>query len=149
MIGRSLRAVVDLSKLGERTIIIDCDVIQADGGTRCASITGGFVALIDALRYLQEKKVIPAMPVRDSVAAVSVGIVGGAPVIDLDYREDSSAEVDMNVVMTGRSEFVELQGTAERHPFHATDLKRLLQLATDGIRHLCVLQRRVLGGPSF
>jgi ribonuclease PH len=112
LIGRSLRAVVELSQLGERTIILDCDVIQADGGTRCASITGSFVALADALRQLRKRQLISTMPLRDVVAAVSVGIVKGQPVLDLNYAEDSQADVDMNVVMTGRGGFVELQGTA-------------------------------------
>ncbi len=149
LIGRSLRAVVDLAKLGERTIIIDCDVIQADGGTRCASITGGFVALMDALQQLRKRRLLLLLPVRDFVAAASVGVVNGQPVLDLNYAEDSSAEVDMNVVMTGRSGFVELQGTAERHPFSAADLNRLLRLADQGIRHLLALQHRALGASSL
>ena len=148
LIGRSLRAVVDLTKLGERIIIIDCDVIQADGGTRCASITGGFVVLADALRQLRTRQLLLAVPVKDFVAAASVGIVKGQPVLDLNYAEDSSAEVDMNVVMTGRAGFVELQGTAERHPFGAADLNRLLRLADRGIRHLLTLQRRALRASS-
>ncbi len=149
LIGRSLRTVVDLAQLGERSVIIDCDVLQADGGTRCAAITGGFVALVDVLRHLRQRRIIPTVPVRDFVAATSVGLVGGEPVLDLNYREDSAAEVDMNVVMTGRGGFVELQGTAERNPFHARDLSQLLRLANQGIRHLLLLQRRVLGVSSL
>ena len=149
LIGRSLRTVVDLAQLGERSVIIDCDVLQADGGTRCAAITGGFVALVDVLRHLRQRRIIPTVPVRDFVAATSVGLVGGEPVLDLNYREDSAAEGDMNVVMTGRGGFVELQGTAERNPFHARDLSQLLRLANQGIRHLLLLQRRVLGVSSL
>ena len=148
LIGRSLRAVVELSKLGERSVIIDCDVIQADGGTRCASITGSFVALVEALRQLRKQKLLLALPVRDFVAAASVGMVGGRAVLDLNYAEDSAADVDMNVIMTGNSRFVELQGTAERHPFRTTDLNRLVQLASQGIRELIKLQQRALGAAS-
>ncbi|MBI4342473.1 MAG: ribonuclease PH [Candidatus Omnitrophica bacterium] len=149
LIGRSLRAVVDLRALGERSVLIDCDVIQADGGTRCASITGSFVALVQLLRRLRTQGTLPSLPVRDFVAATSVGMVRGQPVLDLNYAEDAAAEVDMNVVMTGRSGFVELQGTAERHPFRSTDLTRLLGLAQTGIKHLLVLQRRALGASSL
>jgi len=149
LIGRSLRTVVDLPRLGERSIIIDCDVIQADGGTRCAAITGGFVALVAALRHLRAQRQILTVPVKDFVAATSVGMVGGAPVLDLSYKEDAAADVDMNVVMTGRGAFVELQGTAERTPFRNADLNRLLRLAASGIRHLIVLQRRALGMTSL
>ena len=149
LIGRSLRAVVDLPQLGERSILVDCDVIQADGGTRCAAITGGFVALVGALRALHARRLVPAVPVRDFVVATSVGVVRGRPVLDLSYEEDATADVDMNVVMTGRGGFVELQGTAERVPFQAADLTRLLQLAQRGIRHLLALQRRALGVASF
>jgi ribonuclease PH len=148
LIGRSLRAVVDLAQLGERSVIVDCDVIQADGGTRCASITGGFVALAEALRFLRKQRLIPALPVREFVAATSVGIVRGQPVLDLTYAEDASADVDMNVVMTGGGGFVELQGTAERAPFRPGDLTRLVRLANQGIRHLLTLQRRALGASS-
>ena len=148
LIGRSLRTVVDLPRLGERSIIIDCDVMQADGGTRCAAITGGFVALVEALRHLRTQRRILTMPVKDFVAAASVGMVGGAAVLDLTYAEDSSADVDMNVVMTGRGGFVELQGTAERKPFNTADLTRLLALADRGIRHLLALQRRALRAAS-
>ena len=144
LIGRSLRAVVDLAALGERSILIDCDVVQADGGTRCAGITGSFVALTDALRHLRARGVVATQPIRDCVAAVSVGIVNGRPMLDLNYAEDSSAEVDMNIVMTGRGGFVELQGTAERHPFNQADLTRLVTLARGGIRHLLRLQRETL-----
>jgi ribonuclease PH len=149
LIGRSLRAVVDLTQLGERTIIVDCDVVQADGGTRCAGITGGFIALIEALRRLRKQKRLLAVPIRDFVAATSVGIVRGQPVLDLNYAEDAAAEVDMNVVMTGSGRFVELQGTAERHPFHSKDLTRLLRLANVGTRQLLTLQRRALGASSL
>lgn len=147
LIGRSLRAVVDLSLLGERTIWIDCDVLQADGGTRCASITGAYVALVECLNALQKSKALTTNPLRDSVAAVSVGIVGGAPMLDLDYAEDSQADVDMNVIMTGRGLLVELQGTAERHPFDEADLKRMLGLARRGLMQLSRLQRSALPAP--
>jgi ribonuclease PH len=149
LIGRSLRAVVDLGQLGERTIIVDCDVIQADGGTRCASITGGFVALAQALRDLRQRKVLVKSPIRDFVAAVSVGMVGHQPILDLTYAEDSGAEVDMNVIMTGRGRFVEVQGTAERDPFRAADLSRMLRLTTQGIRQLLRLQQKALGATSI
>ena len=148
LIGRSLRTVVELSQLGERTVIIDCDVIQADGGTRCAAITGSFVALVEALRDLRARRVLTALPIRDFVAATSVGIVQGEPVLDLNYAEDAAADVDMNVVMTGDGRFVELQGTAERTPFRATDLTRLVRFAQRGIRQLLVLQHRALGAAS-
>ena len=148
LIGRSLRTVVDLPRLGERTVIIDCDVIQADGGTRCAAITGSFVALVEALRHLRTRRALTALPIRDFVAATSVGIVQGHPVLDLNYAEDASADVDMNVIMTGGGRFVELQGTAERAPFGATDLTRLVQLARQGIRHLLALQHRALSATS-
>jgi ribonuclease PH len=149
LIGRSLRTVVDLARLGERSVLIDCDVIQADGGTRCAAITGSFVALVDALRRLRAKRTLPSLPVKDFVAAASVGVVRGRPVLDLSYAEDSTADVDMNVVMTARGGFVELQGTAERHPFYASDLDRLLRLAAQGIRSLVALQQRALGASSI
>jgi ribonuclease PH len=144
LIGRSLRTVVDLAKLGERQITIDCDVLQADGGTRCASITGAMVALADALAWLCDKGVIAADPIRDFVAAVSVGIVQGTPVLDLDYAEDSTCETDMNVVMTGSGGFVEIQGTAEKAPFTNAQLSRLLELASKGITELISLQRKAL-----
>jgi len=139
LVGRSLRVVVDMSKLGERTIWVDCDVIQADGGTRTAAITGGFVAVADAIGTL-----VKPGAVRDCVAAMSVGIVGGQPLLDLNYAEDSSAEVDMNVVMTGAGAFVEVQGTAEHTPFSKPRLDDLLTLAAAGIDRLIGLQRRAL-----
>lgn len=148
LIGRSLRTIVDLPALGERSVLIDCDVVQADGGTRCASITGGFVALVDALRDLRKRKAITALPIKDFVAAVSVGMVKGVPVIDLNYAEDSTAEVDMNVIMTGSGGFIEVQGTAERHPFQSKDLNRMLQLAKQGIRQILSLQQKALNASS-
>jgi len=144
LIGRSLRAAVDLTALGERTIIIDCDVIRADGGTRTAAITGGWVALYLALDRLVRAGHLPVLPIVRQVAAVSVGIVGGEPRLDLEYAEDSRAEVDMNVVMTDRGEFVELQGTAEGQPFGRERLDQLLELAERGISELMVAQRRAL-----
>ncbi|HSS27688.1 MAG TPA: ribonuclease PH [Usitatibacter sp.] len=144
LIGRSLRTVTDLVALGERQVSIDCDVLQADGGTRCASITGSMVALADAVSWLREKKLLAVDPLRDFVAAVSVGIVGGEPVLDLDYAEDSSCDTDMNVVMTGRGGIVEIQGTAEREPFSREEMDRLLSLAGSGISQLVALQRKAL-----
>ncbi|WP_407306777.1 ribonuclease PH [Desulfosporosinus sp. SB140] len=141
LIGRALRSVVDLKKLGERTIWLDCDVLQADGGTRTASITGAYVAMLDAIQFLLEKKSIRANPIMDTLAAVSVGKVLGTPVLDLDYEEDSKAEVDMNVVMTGAGKFVEIQGTAEEIPFDRADLDVFLQLAEKGIRSLMEVQK--------
>lgn len=149
LIGRSLRGVVDLARLGERSVLIDCDVIQADGGTRCASITGGFVALALALRQLKQRRVLSDVPLRDAVAAASVGVVNGRAVLDLNYAEDSSADVDMNIVMTGRGGFIEVQGTAERHPFHRAQMDQLLVLATRGIRSILTLQLRALGVSSL
>ncbi|MDK2126274.1 ribonuclease PH [Parachitinimonas caeni] len=145
LIGRSLRAVTDLSALGERQITIDCDVIQADGGTRCASITGGFIALHDALSALVTAGKLPALPIKDFVAAVSVGIYQGQAVLDLDYPEDSGCETDMNVVMTGSGRFVEVQGTAEGEPFSRDEMNALLDLADAGIRQLIDFQRKALG----
>ncbi len=145
LIGRSLRAVVDFAKLGERTIYLDCDVIQADGGTRTAAITGAFVALVLAARKLQATGAISAMPVTDYLAAVSVGLVNGAPMLDLDYREDSKAEVDMNVVGTGDGRLVEVQGTAEQRPFTREQASLLIDLAMQGIRDLIQRQRQLLG----
>jgi ribonuclease PH len=142
LVGRALRAVTDRGKLGEHTVWLDCDVIQADGGTRTAAITGGYVALADALGRIPG--VNPTAVLRDCVAAISVGIVGGQPLLDLDYAEDSTAEVDMNVVMTGTGEFVEVQGTAEQVPFGRRRLDDLLGLAERGIRQLVALQRRAL-----
>ena len=144
LIGRSLRTVVDLKKLGERTIQVDCDVIQADGGTRTASVTGAFVALHDAVSGLLGKGLIKESPLKDFVAAVSVGICGGTPVLDLDYDEDSSCDTDMNVVMMGNSHFVEVQGTAEGHPFSRAEMDELLELARGGIVQLIGMQRAAL-----
>ena len=140
LIGRALRAVVDLKKLGERTIHIDCDVIQADGGTRTASITGAYVALADAVAWLIERQLLNESPIIDSVAAISVGVVDGTPMLDLDYSEDSNCDTDMNVVMTGKGGFVEIQGTAEGVPFSMEELNALLDLAKKGIRELTLLQ---------
>jgi ribonuclease PH len=145
LIGRSLRAVTDLAALGERSITIDCDVIQADGGTRTASITGAYVALCDALSTLVSKGLIPQLPLREAVAAVSVGIVAGEAVLDLNYLEDSAAEVDMNFVMTSSDRFVEVQGTAEAEPFTVAQMDAMRVLATEGIRRLFALQREALG----
>ena len=141
LIGRALRSVVDLKKLGERTIWLDCDVLQADGGTRTAAITGAYVALVDAVQYLLEKKLIRANPIQDTLAAISVGKVQGQAVLDLAYLEDSQADVDMNVVMTGAGKFVEIQGTAEETPFDRADLDMFLQLAEKGIRTLIEVQK--------
>jgi len=145
LIGRALRAVIDLPALGEHTIQIDCDVLQADGGTRTASITGAFVAVHDALGWMLGKGMIATLPVKDFVAAVSVGLVDGAPVLDLDYAEDSACQTDMNVVMTGAGRFVEVQGTAEGEPFERAELDGLLALAAAGIAELVAHQRRALG----
>ncbi len=145
LIGRSLRAVVDLRALGERTVWVDCDVIQADGGTRCASITGAFVALVDALRRVRRQGSLAAVPVRDFVAAVSVGRVKDAILLDLKYEEDSTAQVDMNVVKTGDGRFVEVQGTAEGQPFSEDEMQQLLATADKGIRELVAIQRKALG----
>ncbi|MCX8129387.1 MAG: ribonuclease PH [Clostridia bacterium] len=145
LIGRSLRSVVNFNILGEREIIIDCDVVQADGGTRTASITGAFVALADACRTLVEKGIITKMPLTDFVAAVSVGLIGQDEMLDLCYQEDSNATVDMNVVMTGSGSFIELQATGEQAPFNRKQFDKLLSLAESGIRSLLELQREVLG----
>jgi len=145
LIGRSLRAVTRMEELGERTITLDCDVIQADGGTRTASITGAYVALVLALQQLRERDVLRTMPVSDFVAATSVGIVDGEPLLDLAYTEDSQADVDMNVVKTGGGLYIELQGTAEALPFGREALNRLLDLADTGIRQLIALQRSLVG----
>ena len=144
LIGRSLRAVVDLGKLGERTIQIDCDVIQADGGTRTASITGAFVALHDAITGLMGKGLIKENPLKDSIAAISVGIHEGVPILDLDYLEDSACDTDMNVVMLGNGHFVEVQGTAEGHAFTRAEMDELLELAKSGIEQLIGMQRVAL-----
>jgi ribonuclease PH len=141
LIGRSLRAVVDLKKLGERTIHLDCDVIQADGGTRTASITGSFVALRDAVLFLMQKGLLTESPLKDAVAAISVGIYQGTPVLDLDYLEDSECDTDMNVVMLGSGHFVEVQGTAEGHAFSREEMDELLELAKSGIADLIAMQQ--------
>ena len=144
LIGRSLRSVTRLELLGERQVTIDCDVLQADGGTRCASITGAMVALADAFSWLRSQGKLEADPLRDFVAAVSVGIVEGDPVLDLDYAEDSGCDTDMNVVMTSAGRFVEIQGAAERDPFSREQLAQLIDLASDGIAQLIALQRSAL-----
>lgn len=144
LIGRSLRAVVDLEKLGERTLTVDCDVIQADGGTRTASITGAYVALVDAVRSLQYEKVLNEDPVNNVIASVSVGIYEGTAVLDLDYAEDSNAETDMNVVMNSDGHFIEVQGTAEGHAFSTKELNEMLALAQTGINELFEIQRKAL-----
>jgi len=148
LIGRALRSVVDLHGMGERTIWIDCDVIQADGGTRSASITGAFCALYGAMKKMKEKGLIPTLLLKDFLAAISVGILAGTPVLDLDYDEDSRAAVDMNVVLTGKGLFVEIQGTAEEVPFQDSDLMTLLDLAKKGIEQLVSIQKEILG-PLF
>ena len=145
LIGRSLRCVVDLKKLGERQITLDCDVLQADGGTRCASITGAYVALCDAVAVLLEKGLIKESPILDSIAAISVGISADGPILDLDYVEDSTCETDMNVVMTGAGKFVEIQGTAEGVPFSKADMEALVGLAERGIAELIDEQWKALG----
>jgi len=147
LVGRSLRSVTDMNRLGgERTIWIDCDVIQGDGGTRTASITGSFIALADALNKLKRDKVISAIPLRDFVAATSVGVVGGQVMLDLAYEEDSRAEVDMNIVMTGSGEFIEIQGTAERKPFSGEQMNALMDIGKKGIQELVAYQRKILEG---
>ena len=148
LIGRALRSVMDLEALGERTLTVDCDVIQADGGTRTAAITGGFVALADAVRHLIARKLVRKNPLHGQVASISVGIYQGAPVLDLDYAEDSEAETDMNVVMNDAGAFVELQGTAEGHAFRLEELHAMLELARGGIDHLLREQREALGLPG-
>jgi len=145
LIGRALRAAVDLGALGERTIQVDCDVLQADGGTRTAAITGAFVAVHDALGWMKAQGMLQALPVRDFVAAVSVGVYRGTPVLDLDYAEDSACDTDMNVVMTGEGGFIEVQGTAEGAPYSRAEMDALLTLASRGIEELVSHQRRVLG----
>ena len=144
LIGRSLRAVIDLNRLGERTIHIDCDVIQADGGTRTASITGAYVALCDAINPLLEKGILKDSPIKDSVAAISLGIKDGEVLIDLDYAEDSNCDTDMNVVMTGEGKFVEIQGTAEGEPFSKEEMDNIILLAEQGIIKIIQLQRNAL-----
>jgi ribonuclease PH len=146
LIGRSLRAVIDYQALGENTIVIDCDVLEADGGTRTASITGAYVALADAVSWLRNRNLLTAEPLVGSVAAVSVGVIGGTPMLDLCYTEDSAADTDMNVVMSGDGRFVELQGTAEGAPFDRPVLDQLLDLGAAGCRQLTELQRASLAG---
>ena len=145
LIGRSMRSVVDLEALGERTVWIDCDVIQADGGTRTASITGAFVAMKDAVNTLLANGTITKQPIKDYVAAISVGVIEGEPRLDLCYLEDSNAEVDMNIVMTGSGKFIEVQGTAETEPFGSDHLQKMLALAGDGINDLIAVQKETLG----
>ena len=145
LIGRSLRSITRLPELGERTIWIDCDVIQADGGTRTASITGGFVALALALQHMKQKGMIRTIPLSDYVAAISVGVVAGTPMLDLAYEEDSQADVDMNVVKTGDGRFIEVQGTAEGPPFERSELDSLLGLADSGIQQLIEIQKSIVG----
>jgi len=145
LIGRTMRSVVDLVALGERTIWLDCDVIQADGGTRTASITGAYIALKGAINFALDNKLITSQPVKDYVAAVSVGIVDGESRLDLSYVEDSSAEVDMNIVMTGKGKFIEVQGTAETKPFGMNGLQKMLSLAESGIGEIISIQKEVLG----
>ena len=144
LIGRSLRSVIDLTLLGERSILIDCDVLQADGGTRTASITGAYVALVDAVRWLEARKMITAYPIREAVAAVSVGMVDGVPFLDLNYEEDSSAEVDMNFVMTSSNRFVEVQGTAEGKPFTVQEMDLMRSMAMEAIVSLFEIQVKAL-----
>ncbi|MGK7344429.1 MAG: ribonuclease PH [Candidatus Nitrospinota bacterium M3_3B_026] len=144
LIGRSLRAVTERALLGERTITVDCDIIQADGGTRCASITGACVAMYEAMRWMVEREMIARLPARDIVGAVSAGVLGGGALLDLDYEEDSAAEVDMNVVMTGSGMFVELQGTAEEKPFSRERMNTMLDLAGQGLQTLFEKQRKAL-----
>jgi len=145
LVGRSLRAVTDMKVMGERSIWIDCDVIQADGGTRTASITGSFVALVDAFNALKRKGSINKIPVKDYVAATSVGVVNGIPVLDLCYDEDSQAEVDMNIIMTGSGKFIEIQGTAERNPFSKEQMDKMLLLAKRGVKKLINMQTKLVG----
>jgi XTP/dITP diphosphohydrolase len=144
LIGRSLRSVIDTAGLGERTIYLDCDVLQADGGTRTASITGSFIALADAVRKLNKDSLVKAPVIKDYVAATSVGIYKGTAVLDLTYEEDVAAEVDMNIVMTAKGRFIEIQGTAEKNPFSKNQLEELLDLAKKGIRELTAIQRKEL-----
>lgn len=144
LIGRSLRAVIDLEALGENTITLDCDVIQADGGTRTASITGAYVALVDAVNYMLKKKIIKKNPLHGQIASISVGIYNGYPVLDLDYAEDSSAETDMNIVMNEAGGFIEIQGTAEGHAFQPEELTAMLELGKKGIMHLIEKQTEAL-----
>ncbi|MFA7405360.1 MAG: ribonuclease PH [Pelobacteraceae bacterium] len=146
LIGRSLRAVTDLEKLGERSVYIDCDVLQADGGTRTAAITGAYVALVDALTTLKLRGLLAEIPIKEAVAAVSVGIVGGEALLDLNYLEDSSAEVDMNFVITSSGRFVEVQGTAEAEPFTSVEMDAMRDLALNGVQQLFAFQQEALAG---
>lgn len=146
LIGRCMRAVADMTKLGERTIWIDCDVIQADGGTRTAAITGAYVALVDALNKMKEKELIRQLPLKDTVAAVSTGLVNNEVLLDLDYSEDVAAQVDMNIVMTGNGKFIEIQGTGEEHTYSDGQLTEMLAVARKGIAELTGLQKEALGG---
>jgi ribonuclease PH len=148
LIGRSLRAIADLKSLGERTVWIDCDVIQADGGTRTASITGAYVALVEAMRRWISKGIIKVDPIRDSIAAVSIGIVDGKVLLDLAYEEDSRADVDMNFVMTGSGKFVEVQGTAESAPFTKKQMERMTEVAQQGIREILKAQQKIISSLS-
>ena len=145
LIGRSLRAVTDLTRLGERTVILDCDVLQADGGTRTAAVTGAFVALVDALRWMEQGGLVQAVPLRDYLAAVSVGLLEGEVLLDLCYDEDSRVQVDMNVIMTGGGRLVEVQATAEGAPFTPEEFQAMLDRAADGVKRLVALQRELLG----
>lgn len=145
LIGRSIRSVIDMAKIGERTLWIDCDVVQADGGTRCASITGAFIAVCLALKSLKKKKLINTIPIKEFVAAISVGMVGGKGFLDLDYSEDSNADVDMNVIKTSSGKYVELQGTAEKEPFDDKQMATLLSLADKGINELIAIQKQAVG----
>lgn len=147
LIGRSLRAVIDFARLGERTIWLDCDVLQADGGTRTASITGAYVALYSACQHLVQQGVLPTVPLADAVAAISLGIVAGIPHLDLNYQEDATSDVDMNIVMTGQGALIEIQGTAERQPFRPDVLFQMLALAQSGIHYLLAAQRTALALP--
>ena len=149
LIGRSLRAITDLTAFGERTITVDCDVLEADAGTRTAAVNGALVALHDAFLHLSNQQALKKPPFRDSVAAVSVGIIKGVPCLDLDYAEDSTAEVDMNVVMTGTGRFIEVQGTAEQEPFDDAAMKRMMALAKRGIRRITAHQRKLLSGSGL
>lgn len=144
LIGRALRSIVDLSALGERTITVDCDAVRADGGTRCAAITGAYVALHEACSWMKKERMVKNFPIRDSIAAISVGVVGSQEVLDLDYAEDSTAAVDMNVVMTGSGKFVEVQGTAEHEPFGPDTLGVMLRLAKKGCDQLIELQKQAI-----
>lgn len=146
LIGRSMRTVVDTKCIGERTIWMDCDVIQADGGTRCASITGSFISLVMALDKIHKEGIITKIPVSDYVAAISVGMLGGEPILDLDYDEDSTSEVDMNIIMTGSGKFIEIQGTAEREPFTKDEMDKLLVLAKKGVGELISVEKKMLKG---